>query len=245
MLPEVCPVLMNLAIGLPLATSALLILCIDLGTELAPAVSLAYEKSESDVMSRPPRNAKTDRLVTRRAVLYIAIAGSIETLTCWLAYFLVFHYYSIGPDELVNVSNNYFTGTVSSDSEPWNGKHASLSATSQEDYLAQAQTAYWICLTGTQVVHIFLCKTRCITIFEHGIFNNLVMNYGVLVEIGLIIIIVFVPWLNTILLTNPSFPGKYWALVLISHLALFIYSEPRKYFARKFPNSVINRYLMF
>jgi len=44
MFPEVFPVLLNLAVGFPLGLSALLILTIDLGTELAPAISLAYEK---------------------------------------------------------------------------------------------------------------------------------------------------------------------------------------------------------
>ena len=40
MIPEVFPVLLNLVAGFPLAMSTLLILTIDLGTELAPAVSV-------------------------------------------------------------------------------------------------------------------------------------------------------------------------------------------------------------
>jgi sodium/potassium-transporting ATPase subunit alpha len=44
LLPELIPVLLNLAVSLPLGLGSLLILCIDLLTELAPAVSLAYER---------------------------------------------------------------------------------------------------------------------------------------------------------------------------------------------------------
>jgi len=36
-----------------------------MGTELLPAISLVHEKSESDIMKRPPRNARTDRLISK------------------------------------------------------------------------------------------------------------------------------------------------------------------------------------
>jgi len=40
------------------------ILCIDLGTDMFPAISLAYERAESDIMQRPPRDAKREHLAT-------------------------------------------------------------------------------------------------------------------------------------------------------------------------------------
>ena len=39
-------------------------LAICLGTDLFPAISLAYENPELDIMERPPRNPKRDHLVT-------------------------------------------------------------------------------------------------------------------------------------------------------------------------------------
>ena len=42
------------------------ILFIDLGTDLWPAISLAYEKAESDIMMRLPRDPQKDRLVNER-----------------------------------------------------------------------------------------------------------------------------------------------------------------------------------
>lgn len=47
-------------------TGVVAILCIDLGTDLIPAISLAYEQAESDIMKCPPRNPKKDRLVNDR-----------------------------------------------------------------------------------------------------------------------------------------------------------------------------------
>jgi magnesium-transporting ATPase (P-type) len=57
MVPEVFPILFYLSIGMPLALNPLLLLTIDLLTELGPSVSLAYEAPENDIMNRKPRNA--------------------------------------------------------------------------------------------------------------------------------------------------------------------------------------------
>ena len=46
MVPEVFPILFNLSVGVPLALNPLLLLTIDLMTELGPAISLAYEEAE-------------------------------------------------------------------------------------------------------------------------------------------------------------------------------------------------------
>jgi sodium/potassium-transporting ATPase subunit alpha len=42
--PEIFPVLLWLGVGMPKGLTSIQILSIDLGTELAPAISLAYEK---------------------------------------------------------------------------------------------------------------------------------------------------------------------------------------------------------
>ena len=41
---------------IPLPLSTLAILAVDLLTDMVPAISLAYEKAESDIMNRMPRN---------------------------------------------------------------------------------------------------------------------------------------------------------------------------------------------
>ena len=76
--------------------NSLLILTIDLVTELVPAISLAYEEMETDIMMRPPRNSKKDRLVSKTLILYsYGIAGITNLAICLLAYFYVFLSYGI------------------------------------------------------------------------------------------------------------------------------------------------------
>lgn len=68
--PETFPVLFSVILGIPIGISGLLVLCIDCGTEMAPAISLAYEREESDVMKRPPRSTMKEKLVTPQLLAY-------------------------------------------------------------------------------------------------------------------------------------------------------------------------------
>jgi sodium/potassium-transporting ATPase subunit alpha len=67
-IPEMCPFLLFIILGIPLALGTVTIICIDLGTDIVPAISLAYEVSESDIMSRQPRNPYTEKLVGSKVI---------------------------------------------------------------------------------------------------------------------------------------------------------------------------------
>lgn len=55
-IPEIVPFLCQITLRIPLPLTTIMILCIDLGTDMLPAISFAYENSESDIMKQPPRN---------------------------------------------------------------------------------------------------------------------------------------------------------------------------------------------
>lgn len=88
--PEVFPIILNFTIGLPLGLDPMQILSIDLACELPPAIALAYEKPESDLMKCPPRQ-KQQRLVTIPLLIYSYVfIGSIISTGCLFAYFGVY-----------------------------------------------------------------------------------------------------------------------------------------------------------
>ena len=58
-IPEISPFLCWITMNTPMPLSTVLILAIDLGTDMVPAISMAYEDAEADIMKRPPRNAAT------------------------------------------------------------------------------------------------------------------------------------------------------------------------------------------
>jgi sodium/potassium-transporting ATPase subunit alpha len=67
-----------------------LILCVDLGTDMIPAISMAWETAESDIMKRPPRNADIDRLVTKKLIMFAYLQiGVIQALAGFYTFFVV------------------------------------------------------------------------------------------------------------------------------------------------------------
>ncbi|KAG7166256.1 Sodium/potassium-transporting ATPase subunit alpha-like, partial [Homarus americanus] len=67
-IPEISPFLFFMIASVPLPLGTVTILCIDLGTDMIPAISLAYETAESDIMKRYPRNPFKDKLVNERSL---------------------------------------------------------------------------------------------------------------------------------------------------------------------------------
>merc|ERR1712055_201017 len=89
-IPEITPFIFMLLASTPLPLGTVTILCIDLGTDLLPAISLAYEQAESDIMKRNPRNKFTDKLVNERLIsMAYGQIGMIQALAGFVCYFVI------------------------------------------------------------------------------------------------------------------------------------------------------------
>lgn len=69
-----------------------------LGTDLWPAISLAYEKAESDIMTKRPRNPKKDKLINVKLVFLtygqIGVIQACASYTSFL-YMMGMHGFSL------------------------------------------------------------------------------------------------------------------------------------------------------
>ncbi|CAI7852243.1 unnamed protein product [Closterium sp. NIES-53] len=122
--PQLIPYLVNVLLGVPLALSTVLMLAICLGTDMLPAISLAYEEKESDIMDRPPRNPRRDRLVSWRLISHAyLLIGAVQTLAGFLAYLAVFNDYGFRPNMLQRIgfdfARNPIICTFDRDNEPY------------------------------------------------------------------------------------------------------------------------------
>jgi hypothetical protein len=89
-IPEIAPFLCFITARIPLPLSTVLILFVDLGTDMIPAISMAWENAESDIMRRPPRNAETDHLVTSKLIFFAYLQiGVIQALAGFFTYIVV------------------------------------------------------------------------------------------------------------------------------------------------------------
>lgn len=91
---ELLPILMFILFQIPVPLSAIIMLVIGLGTDMWPAISLAYENAELDIMDRLPRSAKRDHLVSLRLLCFSYLQiGLIEFSSGIFTYFLVLNDY--------------------------------------------------------------------------------------------------------------------------------------------------------
>jgi sodium/potassium-transporting ATPase subunit alpha len=97
-IPEISPFIFFIVFQVPLPLSTVLILCIDLGTDMVPAISFAYENPELDIMDRVPRNAKLDHLVNTKLISFAYFQiGVIQASAGMYTYFLVLNDFGVRP----------------------------------------------------------------------------------------------------------------------------------------------------
>ncbi|KMW67664.1 H+/K+-exchanging ATPase [Blastomyces dermatitidis ATCC 18188] len=87
---EFWPVMANVALGVPQVLSSFLMIIICLFTDAAGAITLAYEKPEADVLLRPPRVPRKDRLVNTKLILHAY--GFVGVYECALSFIMAFWY---------------------------------------------------------------------------------------------------------------------------------------------------------
>jgi len=82
-------VILLIIFKIPLAVTTVLLLCIDLGTDMFPSISFAYEDAELDIMTKRPRD-RHEHLVSKKllAFSYLQI-GFLESFGAFLTYFVV------------------------------------------------------------------------------------------------------------------------------------------------------------
>ena len=257
LLAEVVPSVLALLIGFPFLISSLLVLMIDLGTEMCPAISLSYEPAENGLMLRPPRDMVRDRLVSRNLLLYsYMLAGMLEAAVSFLAAFLVFHKYGIGMWQLpfsfsqksdslwsavsppLNISSGRCVDPSSGALSP---APCSYSGAQQVTINDEVHAAYFIGLVGSQVMHIWVLRSRYVPSWEI-LHSNIVCQYGVVIEIFIMTFIVYMPFTQKFFTTQAPYP-LVWVCPIIFAAVIWPFVDGRKVWARMHPGGKVDRWL--
>jgi sodium/potassium-transporting ATPase subunit alpha len=89
--PQILPFIAYVLLDIPLPLTVVLILAIDLGTDILPALGLGAEKPETDVMHKPPRR-RTERLLTRNLLfMSYGIVGMLQAAAGFFTYFVILY----------------------------------------------------------------------------------------------------------------------------------------------------------
>merc|ERR1719283_728681 len=106
-IPEIAPFLLYQVANIPLPLTTVMILLVDLGTDLAPAISMAHEGAESDIMLKSPREQNRDKLVTWNLVSFSYLQiGVLQALAGFYAYFVVLWNYGIAPADTIGMDDD-------------------------------------------------------------------------------------------------------------------------------------------
>lgn len=226
---EIIPVFANVFLGLPLPLSAFQMIVICLFSDVLPSLSLVYERPEQDILSRPPRNLRTQKLVNWQLIFnaYFYV-GILESFVGFLNYFVVMGYYGVPMGSLFIAFNK------------WGGddNFEGLTPDLQKEALNAAQTAFFIALTFMQFFNVVVGRTRRMSLFKQG--WNWVMFWAVLVDLALILFICLVPFVNDIFGTYPP-PWYCWLIPFPCGIFYLIIDELRKYWIRGHPEGRLAR----
>jgi len=243
--PEVVSALLALVSNLPSGLTAMQVLTIDLGTELGPAISLAYEKPETNIMKRKPRHPLKDRLVSPVLLFYSYVtSGTVISIGCMVSFIFIYFQHNVlmsdfyRPD-LNHLGGGYFSLT-SSESVTVERTGQTFTPEEQRHIFSQAATAWYITLTVTQFCHIWLCKTRLNSLFEHGLSNKTTF-YGVAIGLFLSMFFSYIPGVHNFV-GSATVGWIPWVCVPVTASVLFIYNEGAKwYFRRAKPDDLFVR----
>ena len=203
--PEIVPFLAYVVLPVPLGLTVLQILCVDLGSDLLPAIALGQEPPDGETMKRPPRGLSGRLLDTRLLVRSYVFLGLIEAAWAMFMFFLVLHL------------GGWHYGQVLAASDPV--YRAATGATLVSVVFAQI---------GNLVGRRFEERSG----LDRGLFRNPLLLVGVAFELAFVFAVLYVAPVAAALGTGPVAPGLV-ALAALGAPILFLADLARKRLARK------------
>nr|WP_318842576.1 cation-transporting P-type ATPase [Lentilactobacillus parabuchneri] len=204
--PEAAPsVIFLVTRGLvPLPLTVMQILTVDLGTDLLPALGLGTEKAEPGIMDQPPRPLNSHLL--NRSIIWKAFGwyGLIASVVSTAAYFYVNHVNGWPNVPLAGSGMVY----------------------------AEATTITLGAIVFSQIAAAMNCRTQISSVFSIGLFSNHRILTGIVVEVVLIALLMYVPFLQGVFNTGPLNLSE-WIFLFCIPVPIFMIEELRKYIVRR------------
>ena len=211
---EILPFILTAALNIPLALTVRQILAIDLGTDMLPGLALGTEKPEPGIMQRKPRRRNqrlVDRKLLARAFFWL---GLIETSLSFSGFFLV---YALSGEVA-------FLGRFSE-------RATDFGLSGYYPIHLLAITVYHAGVVMAQVGNAFACRSEVNQGGRLGWTSNRYLIWGVAAEIGLIMLLIYLPPLARAFQHAPL-PAITWLWLGLYPFALYSLEWVRKSIAR-------------
>jgi sodium/potassium-transporting ATPase subunit alpha len=237
----------------------IVIILIDLGTDMLPGISLAYEEAEDRVMEIPPRTANDHLIAPRMIVMGYVWTGVLETFFSYWAFYWTFYDYGFTFSSTIGANDRY--------RDDWNNlndhykkvyfdmcmgntktQHMCLDMPSFMPHIAkvvdQAQAAYFITLVTMQFANLLNRRNQTQSVFDPTQVINWRMLASIVASTVFMVIIVYVPGLNNAFflsdVSSANACSALWGIPVI-----ILQEEIRKAIARKYPDGMVARYTVY
>ncbi len=193
--PELAPFLAMMLLGIPPALTILLILAIDLGTDMLPALALGAEPPEPGLMDRPPRGRARRLLDAPLLVRAYGVLGAAEGALSIGAFLVAWVVQGVPLAELRAATGALLGGTA----QPG----------IVEAYRI-AVTAAFASIVCCQVGNVLACRSETIPATRLHRPRGRLLAAGIALELAILLVVVYVPALQGVFGTAPL-PPVWWA----------------------------------
>ncbi len=202
--------------GLPAPLTAIQLLWLNLITDGAPALALAMEKGDPDIMDQKPR-AKNEPIVNRSMGIGIIVQTFAQTGAV-LGAFIMGLAWHLEAGAVIPAGSNVLSFVLNHE---WRGVDVQT-----------AETMAFVTLSLAELFRAYTVRSERASIFQIGFFSNKYMQYAVGLSIALLLIVCAVPFLQPIFNTH-FLSGREWGLVLGLALMPAVAEEITKFFLRR------------
>jgi Ca2+-transporting ATPase len=199
--------------GLPSPLTAIQLLWLNLITDGAPALALAVEKGDPDIMRQKPR-AKNEPIINRSMSIGLVVQTIAQTGAVLTAFGLGLLWHLEAGADLIGNPITYILN------HNWQGIDVQT-----------AETMAFVTLSLAELFRAYTVRSERASLFSIGIFSNRYMQYAVGLSIALLLLVCAVPFLQPIFNTH-FLSLREWGVVLSLAILPAIAEEITKLFLR-------------
>ena len=268
--PEIIPYIFAFAFGLPLSLETIVIMLIDLGTDMLPGICIAYEESDVRVMSVPPRALDAHLISPRMIIMGYGAYGLLETFFCFWAFIFTFMEAGYNLSNICYLPSTYrdswsdlSTGDKSDFRSLCFSNHDYVNehsvggvspcateagmSTFMDDFstiISKAQGSYFITLAVMQFANCLVRRQQLVSTFDVNQRLNWRMLVSIALSTGYACFFVYVPKVNgAFFLSGPTSASACSALW--GGLVIIFIDEIRKLMCRRWPDGFVARWTIF
>lgn len=235
---QLFPFLLFIIFQIPLTLGPITLLLVDLITQLLPTISLAYERPESDIMTRGPIDKFRDKLVNSRLLsLCWGQIGFLQVTAAFFTWVVVMAENGFWPSRLIGIRKAWDAAAIN-DLEDSYGQEWTYRQRKILEYMGYA--AFLAAIIIVQMANLLICKTRRLSIFQQGLRTNMFVNLCFVLMPIIAVLLIYIPGLNRAIFLERLYP--LWLLCPIPFaLMIFGYDELRKLFIRRHPEGWVSQ----